>query len=166
MEFIDLIANISVLSIILFLVGIGLIVVEMFEPGFGLFGVLGVISLIVCIFVTAQTIMQGIILTAIFFVLVLILLGVFLAFVSKGRLPKKLVLHDSETVEQGFSGTEDMRHLLGKTGIVTTICRPTGNADFSGAKLDVVSRGEFIEKGTTVEVIEIEGNRIVVKAKK
>jgi len=165
MEFIDLITNISVLSIILFVVGIGLIVVEMFEPGFGLFGVIGILCLIVCIFVTAQTVVQGLVLTAVFFVIIVILLGIFLAFVSKGRLPKRLILHESETVEQGFSGTEDMKYLMGKTGVVTAICRPVGNVDFDGVKLDVVSRGEYIEKGTTVEVIEIEGNRLVVKEK-
>jgi len=165
MEFIDLITNISVLSIILFIVGIGLIVVEMFEPGFGLFGVIGILCLIVCIFVTAQTVVQGLVLTAVFFVIIVILLGIFLAFVSKGRLPKRLILHESETVEQGFSGTEDMKYLMGKTGVVTAICRPVGNVDFDGVKLDVVSRGEYIEKGTTVEVIEIEGNRLVVKEK-
>jgi len=166
MEFLNLLSNVSTLSIILFIVGIGLIVVEMFEPGFGFFGVFGIISLLICVFVTAQTVLQGLILTAIFFVILMILLVIFLTFVSKGRLPKRLILHESETIEQGFSGTEDMKYLMGKTGVVTTLCRPVGNVDFDGVKLDVVSRGEYINKGTIVEVIEIEGNRIVVKAKK
>ena len=165
MEFIDLLSNISILSIILFVVGIALIVVELFEPGFGFFGAFGIVSLIICVFVTAQTVMQGLILTGIFLVLILILLVIFLTFVSKGRLFRKFVLHEAETVEQGFTGTEDMKYLMGKVGVVTTICRPVGNVDFDGVRLDVVSRGEFIEKGKTVEVIEIEGNRIVVKEK-
>jgi len=165
MEFIELLANISILSIVLFVVGIGLIVVEMLEPGFGFFGVFGLISLIVCIFVTAQTVMQGLILTGIFFVLLLILLGIFLALVSKGRLPGRMILRESETIDQGFTGTKDLSHLMGKTGDVTNTCRPVGSVDFDGIKYDAVSRGEFIEKGTAVEVIEIEGNRIVVKSK-
>ena len=164
MEFILLLENISILSIILFIVGIGLIVVEMFEPGFGFFGAFGVISLIICIFVTAQTVMQGVMLTAFFFVLVLIMLGIFLSLMSKGRLPKKLILQESETVEQGFSGAGDMNHLMGKTGDVIARCRPAGIAEFDGVRLDVVSKGEFIEKGVRIEVIEIEGNRIVIKA--
>ena len=165
MEFVELLGNVSVLSIILFVVGIGLIVVEMFEPGFGFFGAAGVVCLIVCIFVTAQTVMQGIILTAIFFVILVILLIIFLAMLSRGRMLKKLVLQESTTAELGFSGTEDMQHLLGKSGVVMSTCRPAGNVDFDGVKLDVVSRGEFIEKGSTVEVIEVEGSRIVVKEK-
>ena len=166
MEFLNLFTNISILSLILFIVGIGLLIVEMFEPGFGFFGAFGIVALIVCVFVTAETVAQGLILTAIFFVILLIMLGIFLALVSKGRLPGKMILKESETLEQGFSGTEDMSYLMGKTGEVVTICRPVGNVDFDGVKLEVVTQGEFIQKGETVEVIEIEGNRVVVKIKK
>ena len=163
--FIELLVNVSWISITLFVVGIGLIVVEMFEPGFGVFGIFGVISLIGCIFVTASTVTEGIMLTAFFFVILLIMLGIFLFFVSKGKLPGKLVLKDAESRNDGYSGTRDLNDYLGKTGVVSTICRPVGNVDFDGTKIEVVSQGEFIEKGKTVEVIEIEGNRVVVKAK-
>ena len=163
MEFIGLFESISIFSLILFIVGIGLLIVEMFEPGFGFFGAFGIVSLIACIFVTANTVAQGLILTAIFFVILLIMLGIFLALVSKGKLPGKLVLRESETLDQGFSGTEDMSYLMGKTGEVVTICRPVGNVDFDGVKLEVVTQGEFINKGEAVEVIEIEGNRVVVR---
>ena len=164
MEFIELLGNLSIVSIILFLVGIGLIIAEMFEPGFGILGASGIVCLVIFVFLTAQTIMQGVILTAILFVILIILLFIFLALVSKRRLPKNLILRESTSAEQGFSGTEDMRHLLGRSGTTVTICRPAGNADFDGVRLDVVTRGEFIEKGTAVEVVEIEGCRIVVKA--
>ncbi|MDR2571119.1 MAG: hypothetical protein LBD23_12655 [Oscillospiraceae bacterium] len=166
MEFIELLMNVSIISIILFIVGVGLLIVEMFEPGFGFFGTFGIVSLIACIFVTADTVSHGLILTAIFFVIILILLGIFLILVSKNKLPGRLVLKESETLEQGFSGTEDMAYLMGKTGTVVTICRPVGNVDFDGVKLEVVTQGDFIEKGEEVEVVEIEGNRVVVKTLK
>jgi membrane-bound ClpP family serine protease len=73
MLFFELLAGASILSIILFIAGVGLVIVEMFEPGFGFFGILGVISLIICIFVTAQSVAEGIILTIFFFVILLIL---------------------------------------------------------------------------------------------
>ena len=164
MEFVELLGNISALSIILFVVGTILIVVELYQPGFGFFGATGLICLIVCIFITAKTVMQGIVLTAIFFVILIILLVVFFSLLSRNRLPKKLVLQESESNELGFSGTSDLQHLLGKSGTAVSICRPAGNVDFDGVRHDVVSRGEYIEKGATVEVIEIEGGRIVVKA--
>jgi len=164
MEFIQVLSNFSLISIILFVVGIGLLIAEMYQPGFGLFGILGIVSLIACIFVTAQTIMQGLILTGVFFVIILILLAIFILFFSK-KLPGSFILKEEETLDQGFSGTEDMRYLMGRTGTVLTLCRPAGTVDFDGVRLDVVSNGEYIEKGTFVEVIEIEGNRVVVKEK-
>jgi len=164
MTFADLLINVSWLSILLFFIGVGFIIAEMFNAGFSFFWVIGIICLIGCIFVTAKTAMEGVILTIFFFVLLLILLGIFLVLVSKGKLPRKLVLKDAESLRNGYSGTKDLTEYNGKTGVVTAICRPVGSVDFDGAKVEVVSLGEFIEKGTTVEVIEVEGNRVVVRA--
>jgi membrane-bound serine protease (ClpP class) len=36
-------------------------------------------------------------------------------------------------------------------------------ADFEGERVDVVSRGEYIEAGEPIEVVRIDGNRIVVR---
>jgi membrane-bound serine protease (ClpP class) len=52
---------------------------------------------------------------------------------------------------------------LGDTGDVVSILRPTGKAKFGDAIVDVVAEAEFLDKGTKVEIIEIHGNRVVVK---
>ena len=54
---------------------------------------------------------------------------------------------------------------VGDTGQVVSTLRPTGKAKFGEAIVDVVAEAEFLDKGTTVEIIEIHGNRVVVKAK-
>ena len=161
----ELIGNVSVMSVILFIAGILLIIIELYQPGFGVIGGLGIICLVACIVMTAQTIMQGLVLTVAFIALIFVLLILFFVLLSKDRMPKKLVLQESTSAELGFSGTEDMQHLLGKNGTVVTVCRPSGNADIEGVKHDVVSNGEFIQKGVEIEVIEVEGSRIVVKEK-
>ncbi|MEZ6196165.1 MAG: NfeD family protein [Planctomycetota bacterium] len=53
---------------------------------------------------------------------------------------------------------------VGGRGRAETDLRPSGRARVEGRALDVVSRGEFIERGTTVEILEIRGNRVVVRA--
>jgi membrane-bound serine protease (ClpP class) len=53
---------------------------------------------------------------------------------------------------------------LGDAGEVVSILRPTGKAKFGDAIVDVVAEAEFLDKGTKVEIIEIHGNRVVVKA--
>ncbi len=52
---------------------------------------------------------------------------------------------------------------LGDAGEVVSILRPTGKARFGDAIVDVVAEAEFLDKGTKVEIIEIRGNRVVVK---
>lgn len=165
MEITELLSNISVISLALFVAGIIFIIVEMYMPGFGAFGILGAICLVACIFVTAKTFTQGLIMTAALFVIVVVLLAILATLGSKGYLPKGITLKESTSAEQGFSGTEDMKYLLGKTGKAVTNLRPVGGVDFDGVRLDAVSRGEYINKDTYVEVIEVEGNRIVVRVK-
>jgi len=52
---------------------------------------------------------------------------------------------------------------VGDAGEVVSTLRPTGKAKFGNAIVDVVAEAEFLDKGTNVEIIEIHGNRVVVK---
>ena len=53
---------------------------------------------------------------------------------------------------------------VGELGEVISTLRPTGKAKFGDAIVDVVAEAEFLDNGTAVEIIEIHGNRVVVKA--
>jgi membrane-bound serine protease (ClpP class) len=67
---------------------------------------------------------------------------------------------------QGVSGNEVIgggQIVPGMTGEVTTGLRPSGRAQIAGRLVDVVSRGEWIEVGRRVRVLEVQGNRIVVE---
>jgi membrane-bound serine protease (ClpP class) len=64
--------------------------------------------------------------------------------------------------QYGSAPESDLRW-LGKRGHATSPLRPAGIADIEGARVDVVSEGELIEPDTPVEVIRVDGNRIVVR---
>ncbi|MGE3806887.1 MAG: NfeD family protein, partial [Gemmataceae bacterium] len=53
--------------------------------------------------------------------------------------------------------------LLGTIGEAATTLRPAGKARFGDEFIDVVAEGSYVQPGTRIQVIEIEGNRIVVK---
>lgn len=53
--------------------------------------------------------------------------------------------------------------LHGERGLTLTILRPSGKAQFGDRLVDVVSDGPFIESGRNVQVIEVNGNRVVVR---
>jgi membrane-bound ClpP family serine protease len=54
--------------------------------------------------------------------------------------------------------------LLGVIGVAVTELRPAGKARFGDEFVDVTAEGSFIEPGRRVQVIEIDGMRVVVKA--
>jgi len=51
---------------------------------------------------------------------------------------------------------------VGENGVALSVLRPSGNARFGEAIVDVITRGEFIEPESPVRVLAIEGSRIVV----
>ncbi len=63
----------------------------------------------------------------------------------------------------GEIGT-DRPELLNQTGKALTTLRPSGTAVISGKRIDVVTEGPFIEPGTTVKVVAVEGMRVVVRS--
>ena len=58
----------------------------------------------------------------------------------------------------------DKPELLGEVGDAITSLRPAGTCVFNGKRIDVVADGVYIEKGTRVKVVGIEGLRVVVRA--
>jgi membrane-bound serine protease (ClpP class) len=53
--------------------------------------------------------------------------------------------------------------LLHRTGTAFTNLRPSGTALIDGRRIDVVTEGSMIAKGTPVRVVAIEGMRVVVR---
>lgn len=61
------------------------------------------------------------------------------------------------------SQSEALAGWLGKTGEAITDLRPAGTAKIEGKRVDVVSRGEYINKGSLIRVTAVDGNRVVVR---
>lgn len=165
MDMVSFLSNISWAALLCFGFGFLLVIVEMFHPGFGVPGVFGGILLIVGVALTATSPMQVLILLVIIISLLGVALTLVLKSATKGRLSKILILHETQKKEAGYIGTEDLNYFVGQEGVSLTILRPAGIADVNGIKLDVVSEGEFISKDKKIEIIKVEGRRIVVREK-
>lgn len=63
-----------------------------------------------------KTLVQGLVLAGIILLVLLVLFLVCMRLFSKGKMPKHLVLQSSTAKQEGFSGTPDLRGLVGKTG--------------------------------------------------
>ena len=163
METAGFLGDIQVYQIIIFVVGLICLVIEMFIPNFGVIGGIGLVLLVVGILITAKTPLEAVILFIALLAIVAVVLSVVLRSARKGRLSKTLILKESLNKEAGFISTENLENYVGREGIATTVLRPSGTATFDGLKLDVVSDGEFIPKGSSVKIVEVSGPRIMVK---
>ena len=159
----EIVYGISALSIILFVVGIALLIIELFIPGFGIAGAFGIVILVIDIFITAKSLYHGLILTGIVILVVLAFVLLGSVMISKGIVPRRLILSDSTDKASGYSGSSERVDLLGASGVTLTELRPSGCALINGERTDVVSNGEFIEKDCAITVSKVEGNRTVVE---
>jgi len=90
----------------------------------------------------------------------LVIVGLRLLAESPVTLRRRLSSHEGV-----ISQPSELENLIGKEGIALTKLRPSGKAEIEGEKLDVVSRGEYIDKDTEIFVQEVSGNQIIVAKK-
>lgn len=155
--------GIETLQIVLFSLGLLLLIIEMFMPGFGIAGGCGVLLLIAGIIMTARTFFEALVMVVILMLIVALALVFILRSAKYGVLSRKLILRSAAKHEEGFSTTADTTVYVGCEGVAVTVLRPAGIGEFEGRRLDVVTEGAYIEQGTRVKVTRTEGRRIVVE---
>jgi len=159
----SVIDGMSVLGVILMVAGFVLVGVEMVLPGFSFPGISGIICLVTSIFLNANTIQEGVVLTVIIIALLGIMLGIILWLLSKGKLAKPIILTEEQNKEKGYISSNDLKYLLNKKGVAYTDLRPTGVGSFDGVNFDVISNGSYISKGTPIIINEVSGSKLIVK---
>ena len=171
--------QIAVLAGLLFLLGLILILLEVFViPGVGVplvFGILLIVGSVALVTVDRipdsgdEWIKFGGKMAQYMFALIA---GFFLALVVARYLPSLPIANRMflPPVDDGTDGTgllpgaAKAAALLGATGVTTTVLRPAGTVLFGDEFVDVVTEGGYVAAGTRVQVIEVEGTRLVVKA--
>ncbi len=87
----------------------------------------------------------------------------FFLYLPRSGVWKRLGQPMRQTALAGYVSSDDYTGYLGQYGIAVTLLRPSGTAEFDGVRLPVVSDGEFVPPGTPVQVVTVQGNRIVVR---
>lgn len=165
-------------EIISFFIGIMLIAAEIFIiPGFGIAGISGIIitlgSLVLVmlnndnfdfsfvhtddIFISLTTAVAGMAGS----IVLMIVGGVQL---TNSKAFQRIALQGTQDKNEGFTSSfYTEKSLVGKKGTAHTVLRPSGKIEIDGEILDAYTRGNFLEKGTPVEVISDEGTSLKVK---
>ena len=159
-------------ELLLVATGLVLLAIEIFvTPGFGAAGIFGTLALVGGLglsMVGAGAAWEMVVIAA-GRVAASLLLAVAGAAAMVGTLPRlpfgrRLVLQEELTAGAGYASApeSDMRW-LGRSGVTVSTLRPAGIAAFDGERVDVVSEGTFIDAGEAIDVIHVDGNRIVVR---
>jgi len=182
----QLAGQMTMLAILLFVLGLILIGLEIFlMPGFTVPGISGVVLIVVSLALATlerkpETTQEWMSFGRALGAVGLSLAGaITLAFLVAWYLPSipyanRLILKPPAEAREGLDGDErdaisedgfhiELARLLGAIGVAATALRPAGIASFGDEFVDVISEGNYVAAGTRVQVIEIEGNRVVVK---
>jgi len=150
-------------AIILLILGIGLVIAEIFLPG-GIAGIAGVVSIVASLMLSsadmghmAMSIGIALIATIIVSIVLFKTMGLERGFF------RHIILQDSTSAEKGYLSSTSRLELIGMVGETMTPLRPAGTAVFDGERLDVVTEGGFVSTGQSVKVLKTEGSRIVVR---
>lgn len=153
----------SLFTAFLYVAGLMLMMIEALMPGFGIAGVSGVVLVLISIVLITSSFYQ-----AVLMLIGTIAIGIVLVFalykLGYGkRYIKSMILDTEQKNDEGYVSTSGYEKYFGMRGTVVTPLRPAGTVIIDGKRIDAVSEAEFIEKDIEVEVIKIEGSRIVVK---
>jgi len=149
----------AVVIVIVLVIGLILLFTEVaVVPGFGVAGALGLLALAAGAIAAWTELgpfwggMTG--------AVSVVAAGIMLIWLPKSRVGRRMVLEHSQaqTLSQ-----EDRTGLIGRRGVTVTPLRPIGRVRFGSDEVDVMTEGEYIESQQEVEVMTVEGARVVVR---
>jgi membrane-bound serine protease (ClpP class) len=150
-------------TIIIFVIGIILVIAELFLPG-GIIGILGFAAILGSFFLATDNILHmGISIVIALFISIIVSIFMVKVLGRKMSIFKKIILNDSTNTEQGYVSNINRIDLLEKVGTSITQLRPAGKILVGDEIVDAVSEGSFIQKDKKVKIIKVEGSRIVVR---
>lgn len=167
MELFEIFTGMHWVSAMLLIVGAVLVIVEIFVPGFGFFGISGSLSIVAG---TVVRICQGLNLTQ-SLTLILLVIGFFVFVIAimiygaqYGILGKTGLFERRSTLSKDYNEADrKIKKLVGKSGKAVSNLDLAGQAKIRGTIYDVVSISSYIEKGSNIKVVEIKDNNIMVR---
>ena len=152
-------------AIVLFVLGIIMMAVEvLIIPGFGVAGIGGMAMLLISIVLASTSVAQAVTSMAIALLGTIILLLISVRFLPTRKWWQRFILGEQQQRDTGYlAGNEAYKDYIHKVGMAISPLRPSGTVEIEGEPVDVVTDQGFIERGTKVKVIKVEGRRIVVR---
>ena len=154
-----------ILPVFLQLIGVLVVVVEIFIPSFGVLAAIALSIFLYSLYLAFTTISAtaGMIFTGVDILLVPILIVFGMKVLARSSLTLKRELSKKDGVVSQRQGLEAYLQMKGKA---VTDLRPSGMAEIDSQRVDVVTDGEYIDADTPIVVTGVTGNRVIVEKTK
>lgn len=164
-------------EMVLFIVGIILLAVEIFVvPGFGVFGIMGIICVLGGLtmgmlpneqfdftFVSSGKLFSALLTVILAATIATVLIFTLTPKINQWESFSRISLADTQQKSEGYTSSFYSAELLGKEGMSYTRLMPSGKVIIEDEQYDAYSRGEFIDRGEKIKVISTEGTSLRVK---
>jgi membrane-bound serine protease (ClpP class) len=152
------------LPIILQLAGVVVIIAEIILPSGGILSIaaLGVFGYSLFIVFNEISMTIGFSFVAADLILIPVLVIVGLKLLARSPVTLRKTLSRKEGVS---SQSFELESYVGTQGNAVTDLRPAGIAVINGKRVDVVTRGEYLEKDSAIIITAVTGNQIIVRKK-
>ncbi len=156
--------KIFLLPVILQLLGILVTIAEIILPSAGILSIMATCLFGYSLYLVYTEIspLAGTVFVLADILIIPVLIYTGLKFLARSPATLNTILSSKDGVT---SQSSDQQQYLGCQGYAITDLRPSGAAHINDERLDVVTRGEYIEKQTEITVIAVKGNQIIVKRK-
>jgi membrane-bound ClpP family serine protease len=158
--------NNLIVAYALILLGLVLLVAELFIPTFGVLAAVAVGAMVFGLAITfANDTSIGFVTLVAVFIATPVLLTVVFNYAPRTRLGKRLFLsgpEEDETVANMPVNLE-LEQLRGRYGKTVSALRPAGTVDFDGRRVDVLSEGALVEPGQWVRCMDVKAGKVIVR---
>ena len=153
--------------ILLLCLGVIFCIIEAIIPGFGFFGITGILCEVAGVVVHAVISGSAVQVFFLILIIVLITLIVFLIFVNSakhGLLSKSSIVENKTALPKDYreKAEKELKDLIGKEGLTLTECRPVGKIRLGQDTYEAQSVDKVIQKGEVIKVVAIEDARIMI----
>lgn len=155
--------QIDVSIFLVFLLGISLLIVELYVPDFGVIGIVGFLAMVLSIYLKTGDFTQLVYLVLGSIAVAFIIIVYFLKSGKDLNISPGFVLNEAMSNEKGYSSEKDYSFLVNTNGLVISDLRPVGRAKFGEDTYEVISTAEMISSGELVTVVRVQGAKVYVK---
>lgn len=133
-------------------------------PGFGIAGVSGIILLVISLGLAFWKLSKAWAIGVTFFAVIGVGLLIYfmVEILPQTKLGKKFILSETAPAPEDISAVDITTRYLGAEGVAISNLRPSGIAKIADERVDVITDGDFIEKGTKIKVIKATAGRVIV----